>query len=71
MMESTSSSSARQLALQAITMESPEPSIITNLFMDWLEQQAILTATVTYKPKLCKGYFDDMMEVVRREVSKN
>ena len=65
-MESTSSSPANQLALQAITMGSPEPPVITNLVMDWLEQQAILTSTVTRKPKLWKGYFYDMMEVVRK-----
>ena len=31
-------------------MESPVSPVIANLFMEWLEQQAILTAPVTYRP---------------------
>ena len=34
--------------------------------MEWLEQQAILTAPITCKPKLWKRYVDDVMEVVRK-----
>ena len=41
--------------------------VITNLFMEWLEHQAILTELVTCKPKLWKRYVDDVMEVVRKE----
>ena len=40
--------------------------VIANLFINWLEQQAILTAPITCKPKLWKIYVDDVMEVVRK-----
>ena len=35
-------------------MGSPVSLVIVNLFMEWLEQQATLTAPVTCKPKLWK-----------------
>ena len=40
--------------------------VIANLFMEWLEQQAILTPPVTCKLKLWKRYVDNVMEVVRK-----
>ena len=39
-------------------------SIITNLFMEWLEEQAILKSPITYKSKLWN--VDDVMEVVSK-----
>ena len=47
-------------------MGSPVSPVIANLFMEWLEQQATLTAPITCKPKLWKSYVDDVMEVVRK-----
>ena len=47
-------------------MGSPVSPVIANLFMEWLEQQAILTAPITCKLKLWKRYVDDVMEVVRK-----
>ena len=47
-------------------MGSPASSVITNFFMEWLKQQVILTAPITWKPKLWKRYVDDVMEVVRK-----
>ena len=47
-------------------MGSPVSPVIANLFMEWLEQQAVLTASITCKPKLWKKYVDDVMEVVRK-----
>ena len=47
-------------------MGSPLSPVIANLFMEWLEQPAILTAPITCKPKLWKIYVDDVMEVVRK-----
>ena len=41
-----------------------------NLFMEWLEQQAILIAPITPKPKLWKIYMDDVIEVVRKGVEQ-
>ena len=34
-------------------MGSPVSPVIANIFMEWLEQQDILTAPITCKPKLC------------------
>ena len=45
---------------------SPVSSVIANLFMEWLEQQAILTTLITCKPKLWKRYVDEVMEVVKK-----
>ena len=43
-------------------MGSPVSIVIANLFMEWLEEQAILT----HKPTQWKRYVDDAMEVVRK-----
>ena len=47
-------------------MGSPVSPIIASLFMEWLEQQAIITAPIACKTKLWKRYVDDVMEVVRK-----
>ena len=47
-------------------MGSPVSPVIGNLFMEWQEQQAILTAPITCKPKLWKRYVDDVLEVVSK-----
>ncbi|XP_035672164.1 uncharacterized protein LOC118413102 [Branchiostoma floridae] len=47
-------------------MGSPVSPVLANLFMEWLEQEAIATAPITCKPKLWKRYVDDVAEVVRR-----
>ena len=43
-------------------MGSPVSPVVANLFMEWLEQQTILTAPITCKPKQWKRYVDDVME---------
>ena len=40
--------------------------VIANLFMEWLEQQAILAAPITCITELWKRYVDDVVEVVRK-----
>ena len=40
--------------------------VIANLFMEWLEQQAIATAPVTCQPRLWKRYVDEVMEIVKK-----
>ena len=40
--------------------------VIANLFMEWLEQQAIDTAPLTCQPRLWKRYVDDVMEIVKK-----
>ncbi|XP_066289685.1 uncharacterized protein [Branchiostoma lanceolatum] len=47
-------------------MGSPVSPVLANLFMEWLEQQAMATVPVTCRPKLWKRYVDDVMEVVKR-----
>ena len=48
-------------------MGSPVSHIITNRFMEFLEEQPILTSPITCKSKQWKRYVDDEMEVVRCE----
>jgi len=43
-------------------MGSPVSPIIANLFMEWLEQQAIATAPVNCRPRLWKRFVDDTLE---------
>ena len=47
-------------------MGSPVSPVIANLFMEWLEKQAIATAPVTCQPRLWKRYKDDIMEIVKK-----
>ncbi|XP_078590228.1 uncharacterized protein LOC144870038 [Branchiostoma floridae x Branchiostoma japonicum] len=48
-------------------MGSPVSPVLANLFMEWLEQQAMATAPVNCRPKLWKRYVDDIMEIIRQE----
>ncbi|XP_035659380.1 E3 ubiquitin-protein ligase TRIM71-like [Branchiostoma floridae] len=47
-------------------MGSPVSPVLANLFMEWLEQQAMATAPVNCRPKLWKRYVDDIMEIIRQ-----
>ncbi|XP_066289701.1 uncharacterized protein [Branchiostoma lanceolatum] len=47
-------------------MGSPVSPVLANLFMEWLEQQAIATAPVNCTPKLWKRYVDDVLELLKR-----
>ncbi|KAH3734631.1 hypothetical protein DPMN_041070 [Dreissena polymorpha] len=47
-------------------MDSPVSPIVANLFMEWLEQQAIATSPITCTPKLWKRYVDDILEIVKK-----
>ncbi|CAH1277267.1 Hypp9532 [Branchiostoma lanceolatum] len=51
-------------------MGSPVSPVLANLFMEWLEEQAIATAPITCRPKLWKRYVDDVMEIVKRGVQQ-
>jgi hypothetical protein len=46
-------------------MGSPVSPLAANIFMEWLEQQAILTAPITCKPRLWKRYVDDILEIIK------
>ena len=44
----------------------PVSSILADFFMEWLEQQAIAITPIDCKPKLWKGYVDDILEIIER-----
>ena len=47
-------------------MGSPVSPILANFFTEWLEQQAITTASIDCKPKLWKQYVVDILEIIKR-----
>ena len=47
-------------------MGSPVSPIVSNLFMEHLEQKAIRTAPVECKPKIWKRYVDDIFEIIKK-----
>ena len=47
-------------------MDSPASPIASNLFMERLEQRAIATAPLDYRPRFWKRYVDDILEVVKK-----
>ncbi|KAI8479817.1 hypothetical protein Bbelb_424380 [Branchiostoma belcheri] len=52
-------------------MGSPVSPVLANLFMEWLEQEAIATAPISCRPKLWKRYVDDVMEIVKKGVHQD
>ena len=44
--------------------------IIANIFMEWLEQEAIASAPITCKPKLWKRYVDDILEIISKDATQ-
>ncbi|XP_072047107.1 uncharacterized protein [Amphiura filiformis] len=51
-------------------MGSPVSPLTANIFMEWLEQQAILTAPLECKPRVWKRYVDDVLEIVKRDTAE-
>ena len=47
-------------------MGSPLSPIAVDLFMEWLEVEAIATAPTTCKPRMWKRYVDDVLEIIKR-----
>ena len=47
------------------------PASIANLFMEWLEKQAIATAPVECKPKFWKRYVNDVLELIKQGQVRN
>ncbi|XP_072025152.1 uncharacterized protein [Amphiura filiformis] len=47
-------------------MGSPVSPIVANLYMEWLEQEALVTAPLDIKPRLWKRYVDDVLEIVNK-----
>jgi len=52
-------------------MGSPVFPLLANLFMEWLEKQAIATAPVECKPKFWKRYVDDVLELIKKGQVRN
>ena len=52
-------------------MGSPVSSIVANLFMEWLEKEAIATAPLDLKPKLWRRYVKDMLEIIKKGTTEN
>ena len=46
-------------------MGSPVSAIIANMFMEWLEKEAIASAPMDCRPKLWRRYVDDVLEVIK------
>lgn len=46
-------------------MGSPLSPIAFNIFMEWLEHEAIHTAPINCKPRFWKRYVDDVLEIIR------
>ena len=47
-------------------MGSPVSVVVSNLYMEWLEQEAIRTAPLDIKPRMWLRYVDDVWEIVKR-----
>ncbi|XP_072041354.1 uncharacterized protein [Amphiura filiformis] len=47
-------------------MGSPVSAIIANIYMEWLEEQAIVNAPLDCKPKLWRRYVDDVLEIIQK-----
>ncbi|XP_072025297.1 uncharacterized protein [Amphiura filiformis] len=48
-------------------MGSPVSPVVANLYLEFLEQQAIATAPLDCKPRLWKRYVDDILEIVKED----
>ncbi|XP_072039336.1 uncharacterized protein [Amphiura filiformis] len=48
-------------------MGSPVSAIVANLFMEWLEKEAVATAPLDCKPKMWRRYVDDVLEIIQRD----
>ncbi|XP_072041252.1 uncharacterized protein [Amphiura filiformis] len=52
-------------------MGSPVSPIIANFFMEFLEQQAIATAPLEFKPRYWRRYVDDVLEIIQEGQVQN
>ena len=48
-------------------MGSPVSPIVANLFMEWLEQEAIATAPMDCMPQFWRRYVDDVLEIIHKD----
>ena len=52
-------------------MGSPVSAIVANLFMEWLEKEAILTAPMDCRPRFWRRYVDDVLEIINKGSTHN
>ena len=52
-------------------MGSPVSPITCNLYMEFLEQEAIATAPLDFRPRFWKRYVDDILEIVKDNQVEN
>ena len=52
-------------------MGSPVSPIVANLYMEWLEQEAVATAPLTCQPRLWKRYVDDVLEIIKKGAAED
>ena len=52
-------------------MGSPVSPLLADLFMEWLEKQAIATAPVECKQKFWKQYVEDVLELIKKGQVRN
>ncbi|XP_072048362.1 uncharacterized protein [Amphiura filiformis] len=48
-------------------MGSPVSAIVANLFMEWLEKEAVATAPLDCIPKIWRRYVDDVLEIIQKD----
>ena len=48
-------------------MRNPVSPIVANLFMEWLEQEAIVTAPMDCMPQFWRRYVDDVLEIIHKD----
>ena len=57
--------------VKGAAMGSPLSPIAVDLYMEWLEDQAIATAPLNCTPKLWKRYVDDILEIIKKGETDN
>ena len=67
----TSLSGASYQQMFGAAMGCPVSLLLANLFMEWLEKQAIATAPVECKPQCWKRYVDDVLELIKKGQVRN
>ena len=46
-------------------------AIVANLFMEWLEKEAIMTAPLDCRPRFWRRYVDDVLEIIKAGSTQN
>ena len=52
-------------------MGSPVNLIAANLYREWLEQEAVATAPITCRPRMCKRYVYDVIEIISKGTAED